>query len=303
MVRCVTVFILLAGLPAAAADARLEVSVDWSAVSDQLIDRCDLTGLENLLLQSIVDEGYAVAGEVGNRGIEVEMLEKGQLILVSARAAGNEEADTLAVPKRCDSTIQVELIRIVLELIAAVAPHVEEPPVSVVAPPEQPPLLPELPADLGVEVALGGVVPGSTSLLPWLRATLWGRAHERFLWGVALESAFATNDDPFVAEPALAAQARYRVLDTDLRVDIGIEAALVGHVFARDDLDTDGHVDARFAVPIAVAIPEWSLGAVILPTVRLRSVEHRRAGGDTVFRSSRWGVILGVFWTHDLGNI
>jgi hypothetical protein len=303
MVRSVAVLILLASLPAAAADARLEVSVDWSAVSDELIDRCELSGLENLLLQSIVDEGYAVANEVGNRGIEVEMLEKGRLILVSAHAVGNEEADTLPVPKRCDSTIQVELVRIVLELIAAVAPHLEERPISVVAPPEQPPLLPDLPADLGLEVALGGVVPGSTSLLPWLRATLWGRAHKRFFWGVALESAFTANSDPFVAEPALAAQARYRVLDNDLRIDVGVEIALVGHVFARDDLDTDGHVDARFAIAIALALPEWSLGAVILPTARLCTVEHRRAGGDTVFRSSRWGVIVGLFWTHDLGNI
>ncbi len=56
MVRCVAVLVLLSGTSAAAADARLEVSVDWSGVSDALIKRCDLSGLENLLLQTIVDE-------------------------------------------------------------------------------------------------------------------------------------------------------------------------------------------------------------------------------------------------------
>src|ERR1700704_1101492 len=69
----VTMFALT---PARASEpARIEVSLDWSRVSDAVIKRCKLSGLESLLFQGLVDANYALVRDVGPSGIRLSIAE------------------------------------------------------------------------------------------------------------------------------------------------------------------------------------------------------------------------------------
>ena len=51
----------------------LLAKVDWSGVGDDVIRRCKLQGLENLLLQALIENGLAVVDELTDDGLHMRI--------------------------------------------------------------------------------------------------------------------------------------------------------------------------------------------------------------------------------------
>ena len=306
--------LLLFAAVAATSDADAElrpVTVDWSAVSDTTVRRCGLGLMQSLLLQGMVESGFAVVDATGPTVIRVTLREQKLAIVVEARRDEVVATRKVMVPARCDSTIGVDL----QAAARATAREVEEQTrVVASAPAGQRPTSPFWadPVAKPVENLQEATTPRSGP-------REWSGPRGRVGVGAAMSSA----DSPFAAitgqlgvryggwwvaaaidaslrdslgviafEPALGPEISRTTRVGFADVSLGVALQVLSHVFWRDG-DRGGHVDARVSVPLRFEHATTGLGLAVVPSFRLRPVEHRM-GDELAYRVRHVGGLLAI---------
>lgn len=101
--------LLGAGATASVSAARPRVSLDWSAVSDKRVELCGLSGLQNMLLQALIEEQFAVVSDTDELGIALRLSEDETGIVVEGRHSGQIRRRRVPFPETCDSTFAIDL--------------------------------------------------------------------------------------------------------------------------------------------------------------------------------------------------
>lgn len=119
------------------------VSIDWSAIAEQTVARCNLTLLQSMLLQALIEAGFAVVDMPIERTIRLTLRDGRSGILIDAERAGAVAKRAVGLDRRCDSTIGVELQAAAIAAARDVESLTPLPPDVVPAPPpslgEEPP--------------------------------------------------------------------------------------------------------------------------------------------------------------------
>lgn len=280
-----------------AASEPVRVAVDWSAISDATIDRCNLTGLQSLLLQTLIEAGYAVVDITDSRAIRVTIGEEAARFGVVGSFENARATRSVRLPQRCDGTIGIDL-QSAVRAVADELRHVATP-----APPPAPApiVITQAPAPAPqprLTLSVGGGVSGSTTsslfAMPMVRASRWTR--ELYL-AVQLDVATRSQHDVIVVEPVLSLSGGRRLVHSGaFAIAVGASAGLLGHVFTTDG-DSGGHVDARFGVPVDVSYAMVTLTA--MPTMRLRPVTYR-TDDAIAYRADRFGLLVALAVSFDI---
>lgn len=300
-----------AGPPAGA--ALRPVMIDWSAVSDATVQRCGLGLLQSLLLQGMVESGFAVVDTAGPQVIKVTLRERKGAVLVEAQRDDVVARRRVAVPVRCDSTIGVDLQAAArgtaLEVEQVVKERQPPPPANSepVTPPPTSPLwaeptpsraeplraevvAPEIhergPARIRGRLGAGVALSHADSPFVAVTAQLGGRFGG---WSVAasFDGALRNSLGVTVFEPALGPEVSRIVRLGGMELGVGAAVQLLGHAFWRDD-DRGGHLDVRFSVPVRLEHAGTGIGLALVPNLRLRPVEHR-VGEDVAYSIGHFG--------------
>lgn len=256
------------------------VAVDWSQVPDAVIERCELAGLETVLLQELIEAGYAVVADSGARGISLEIRVRGAGFDIVTRRGAEVRSERVHIPEPCDSTIGFSLANAATAALASF---------EVIEPPAPPPPG----ADWAFQASAGGVFPGSTFALAAVRVGVVRRLPASLGAGLVFEGSVRSADGLVVSEPMLAVQLLWRAIeDGPLRVSAGLELGVIGHVFSREG-DSGGHVDGRFGVPITLALEAVPIALFIVPHTRLVPVLHR-SSGDITYEAEHLGLVASI---------
>ena len=285
--------LLLAALP--------PVSVDWSGVSDATIERCDLSGLESLVLQGMVDEGYAVVRSIPPDGIALVIRAEAGRFTVEGTRSDRHATRAVVIPSPCDSTIQVEILagmRAVSEELS-VEVKVEPPKQTSTSTIAQPPIAIAEPLPWRISGGVGAVLPSETGMFT-VRAGVRRRIAEVWFLGVLLEGSVRPSRGVVVFEPVLAAQGVWELWSSasGIAVLIGLEAGLLGHVFTREG-DTGGHADGRFGLLIEGRLPVLGATLLVLPYIRMIPV-RQEVFGVTAFEAGHFGAVFALSVSFDL---
>jgi hypothetical protein len=273
------------------------VSVDWSSVPDSVIARCDLSGLEAMVLQGMVDEGYAVVRAVPSDGIALVIRADDSAFTIEGTRAELSATRRISIPAACDSTIQVEIVagmRIVSDELSVELPRPA--PTATIAEVVTPPL--EL-APWRISGGVGAVLPSGTGMFA-VRAGVRRRIAEVWFIGLLLEGSVRPASGVTVFEPVLAAQGVLELWSSasGIAVLAGLEAGLLGHIFSREG-DSGGHVDGRFGVVLEGRLPILGATLLVLPYVRLIPV-RQEVGIETAFEAHHFGVVFALSVSFDL---
>jgi hypothetical protein len=276
-----------------------QVSVDWSSIPDAVIARCDLSGLEAMVLQGMVDEGYAVVRSVPPGGIALMIrADDDQFLIEGAR---NERTARLrvAIPRECDSTIQVEIVaamRTVSDDLSAELP-LPETRTATIAEPTPAPIAE--PLSWRLFGGVGAVLPSATGMFA-IRLGARYRIEEVWFAGLVLEGSVRPTSGVTVYEPVLAAQGVFELWSSTsgIALLIGLEAGLLAHLYSRDD-GSGGHADGRFGVLFEGRLPILGATLSVLPYVRLIPV-RQQVGSEDAFVAHHFGVVLALSVSFDL---
>jgi hypothetical protein len=282
--------LLLAALP--------PVSVDWSSVPDTVIERCDLFGLEAMVLQGMVDEGYAVVRSAGPGGIALVIRAGEDAFTVEGRRDDRSASRSIAIPSDCDSTIQVEILAGMREVSGELAADVLAPPpieTATVAPPAVE--LERLP--WRIFGGVGAVLPSSTGMFA-VRAGFRRRLADVWFLGLVLEGSVRPHSDVLVFEPVLAAQGVWELWSSasGIAVLLGLEAGVLAHLFTRDG-DGGGHADGRFGLVLEGRLPILGATLLVMPYLRLIPV-RQEVFGATAFEARHYGAVFALSVSFDL---
>lgn len=296
---------MLLGLLAAALP---QVSVDWSEVPDAVIARCGLAGLEAMVLQGMVDEGYAVVRSIPEDGIALVIRSDGDRFTVEGARAERRASREVPIPARCDSTIQVEILAALREVggelrlePAELRPAAPVETATAAAPPAiAAPVETEERPPWRIWGGFGAVLPSGTGMFA-LRAGVRRRIEDVWFLGLLLEGSVRPTSDVLVFEPVLAAQGVFEIWSSasGIAVLTGIEAGLLAHLFSRSGEGGGGHVDGRFGVFIEGRLPILGATLLILPYVRLRPV-RQQVGVETAFEARHFGAVFALSVSFDL---
>jgi hypothetical protein len=284
-----------ASLPAdvgSAEPAALNVSVDWSRISDDLVGRCKLKGLESLLLQGLVDGGFAVVRDAGSSGIRARLAETATSVVIEADLPPFSERRTIALLPRCDSSLQLDLVFQLVEIAKSLrrqvapdeasrwtpaSPVVQVNPVKAIVP------APSREWQLAVGPDLAGLVDLLLRLHVARRLVTLGDLSIRG----TLSLAIARPSGILIAEPGLATHLLWYVGDwSGLRIHIGAGGGLYAQWFW-DERGNGGYVDERLEVPLEIAWQRFSL--LIMPYARRVAAEHT-LGGKRIFATDFMGI-------------
>ena len=96
----------------------LDVSVDWSNVPDSVVAECKLLGLENVLLQYLLDRDYAVVRTISSRGVKATISADAHEFALRAVRGAIEGERRISRPQPCDATIELDLAHALVDLLA-----------------------------------------------------------------------------------------------------------------------------------------------------------------------------------------
>ncbi|MEZ0315028.1 MAG: hypothetical protein ACAI38_24930 [Myxococcota bacterium] len=295
----------------AAAPELRPAMVDWSGVSDATVRRCNLGLLQSLLLQGMVESGFAVVDAVGPRVIQVTLIERKGGIAVEARRDDVVARRRVPVPQRCDSTIGVELqaaaratateveeqTRFIAPVPASTAPTAplwaDSPRAPVETVQAEAPRASTTREWSGPRGRIGLGAGLSSAESPF--AVLTGQLGVRYGgWWVAacVDAALRDSLGVIVLEPALGPEVSRLTRVGFADMSIGLAVQLLGHAFWRDD-DRGGHLDVRVSAPLRVEHATSGFGIALVPTFRLRPVEHR-VGDDLAYRVRHVGGLVAI---------
>lgn len=280
-----------------------EVSVDWSAVPDEVIARCELDGFEAAMLQGMVDEGYAVVRRAPPDGVRLELTWIEGRFIVRGYRLDRTLARDVAIPNTCDATMQVELldrmVQVAAELSRSPPPPVRTATVTAPVPVPVPPPAPPHPR-WRISAGAGAVLPSGTAMLA-IRAGVRHRIETAWQVGLLVEGSVRSAESVLVFEPVLAAQAVYELVSTagGLGVLAGLEAGLLGHIYSREDTGTGGHADGRFGLVLEGRLPVLGATLLVLPYIRIRPV-RQQVGTKTAFAARHFGAVVALSLSFDL---
>jgi hypothetical protein len=285
---------------------RLSVALDWSGVSGQTVEKCLLTGLETLLLQALLEEGYAIVAPGTACELTLHISEKPGRLVVTATSQGLEEQRTIPLPRDCDSTIQLDVVRyarltlrtLSSRLSANSIPAASLPPAApggtTVASEPSAPAAATRGEPLGWWFLAGAGIAGVSlrSQLATVQVTArhpWGRG---FDLGGTLELSVGHPNDLWVAEPVLGARvSRPLYRGEGLALAAGAGAGLLVHAYSGPQGKHGGFTTGRLEVPIEIVMARAHLALTIMPYWRMTPVTHLR-GETTIFRADRAGASL-----------
>jgi hypothetical protein len=292
--------------PQSAARPKMPVAIDWSGVPDELIQRCRLAGLEDLLLQVLIQGGYAAVAEPGPDGFLLLLQPQPGGLVVAGRWHGEQVRLAVPISAVCESTIAVEILHAARQALSALAVKRE----AVLAPPRQ--VVPatttagvdSTPSELVAPPnawsgALGaGAVVGSSPILPALRGLAWRSWVHGTQIGAAVEVTAVRSRGMWVAE-AMAAARVARAAGPWLGVvaTCGLEAGLLGHLNYFDRNQRGAYLTARVGLPLELVHPASHLGIFVLPFFRLTPVQAR-VDSRTAYQAGYFGGEVGlIYWS------
>ncbi len=286
------------------------VMVDWSGVSESAVQRCNLALLQTLLLQGMVESGFAVVDTLGPRVIKVTLRERKGAFLVDAQRDDVVAKRRVPIPNRCDSTIAVDLQAAARATALEVEEQTPTPPPTSNAPvapfwADRPPPVVE---DVRVQAApvstsarawtgprgrvgLGASMSSSGSPFAALTAQIGARYGGWWL-AASLDAAVRDSLGVIVLEPALGPELSRLVSVGNVQLGIGLSAQLLSHRYWRDD-GGGGHFDARFSAPLRVEHATSGVGLALVPSVRMRPVEHR-IGDELAYKARLLGFLAAI---------
>jgi hypothetical protein len=278
-----------------AAVPRSDVGVDWSGVGDRVIAQCGLEGLQNVLLQRLVEENYAVVREPGPLDVRFLLHEDGTRFLLEARSGQEIERGSIAIPDPCDSTIVVPIAHEMLRLVGVVFDRAHP-----IAPKKKSWVTTstrtevERPPHLLFQGGAGFSIPGSSTVLFTARASVRHPLLSHILGGIAVDASIRDSLGVLVVEPVLGFEILHAIsLPAELRFTYGLEAGPLGHVFERDGA-LHGRLDGRIGVPLELSLPILGAGVALMPYLRFTPVEQRVLG-QLAYGADRIGILLVIF--------
>ncbi len=276
-----------------------QVSVDWSEVPDAVIARCDLSGLETMVLQGMVDEGYAVVREVPPDGIALTIRADDTRFEIEGRRGERRSQVVVPIPRPCDATIQIEILSRMHEVSDALGVETALPPAGTSTATEREPPVSAAPADWRISAGVGAVLPSATGMFA-IRAGVRRRIVDAWSAGLVLEGSVRPARGVTVFEPVVAAQAVLELWSSrsGIAVLAGVEAGLLAHLFSREGA-RGGHLDGRFGLILEGRLPVLGATLLVLPYLRLRPV-RQDVGPDTVFEAHHFGVVIALSMSIDL---
>lgn len=279
------------------------VAVDLSALSDRTIEQCKLRGFQGLLVQSLIEEHFAVVDTVDEDGINVAVQATPTSFELRASSKGAVLHDWLDIPKPCDSSIQLDLVQRITSMARTIdaktggAPRPRD--IELITPPTpapkgKTPEVPERPvySRAPVEIDFQGVYPGHTPFLVGgsLRLNLDFRA---FFLSIAPEVSLHHASDLWIYEPAMAIAISKAIgLSWPFAADIGLEVAPIAHVFSAPS-DSGVRFDGRVGLPLAITGGRGRVTVTVMPYARLHRFEHF-VDNLMTYTSERWGILLRV---------
>lgn len=308
----------LGGASAAAAESSPKtVALDWAGVPQELIDRCGLGGLENLLLAAIIDTGFAVVADSGSQQVTLELRGEPTGITVAAkplRCVGDSgdcvHRGRVPLGRQCDSTIAIEITRVAKEQLRATV--IPEPlPAEAIAPPAY--AAPRAPAAIADEVApsstvtytpraawhfaagLGVSIPSGEVFAPLLRFELARDLTEHLVLAGSLGTSVWHKLDLWIFEPTAGLQLKWRARLGAWELAAGAGADLLVHTYKYTGAEAGALLTGRAGVPLELTFPHLPLTLAVLPNVRFETIRHR-VFDDVAFASGRFGCDLALKW-------
>ncbi len=285
----------------------LRVAVDWSRVSPIVVRRCGFEGFGSLLLQYLLEAGYAVIEQSESpTDARIQISEEEQVFRVRVRLGGLTRQRSVSFGQKCGSSRQFELIRMAISELEALVAHLtranakriakETPDHTVeedVHTQGDPQRLAESPHRVwSFEVEATVLIPGSGFLLPRVGSGISILFGDFVALGLLLELTGMLYGQIEVFEPGVSARLMFLVELGRVMIRIGGEATGVVHI-ASGWGRTNNHLDARFGLPLELGWDGLGLGAVVAPHVRLFEVRHR-VDGRSAFFADIWGVSVGL---------
>jgi hypothetical protein len=283
------VSLALTALSAPAQAQPLSVAVDWSTVPDEAIAKCDLDGLQALLLQNLLERGYAVVAPPVPRDIDVVITWEPWRFVIEANVDGARITRSVSLSRACDSTIVVDLTRAVVSVLdearrrkAPAGGHVQESVPTHESSRKRTTLRPAVMATAAdPRTPLPGVRLGLSVPLP--AGTL----------ELGLETVAWRHENLWVLEPAITVGwMRSTSIGNSLTLSWGIELAGMAHTFAFEEEAWEWQADVRAGIPVRLDVGS-AVFITAMPYGRLFDLEHR-ASGETVYRSRRVGMAVFV---------
>lgn len=273
---------------------RTEVSVDWAEVSDTFLLRCHLDGLETLLLQGLVDEGFAVVRNAGPSGIRVRLREEPNALVLDARGFDQHDERRIHVPEKCESSLQLD---VVYHLVAAAKrvnearPSVQTQLVQPADAPEADPLDAPSFATPKWNIALGTELVASARVFAHFHVERKIVSAGRLSIAANVALAMTRVSAITITEPMLGFRALWDAQLTDaFAFRTGVGLVLSAHTFLGDNRD-GSRLDGRAELPMTLVWRPYGLGVQAAPYVRRTAVEHQ-VRGETVFATGHVGVAL-----------
>ncbi len=282
-----------------AAASILHVAVDWSAVPDAVIERCDLWGLEGFLAQRLVEEGYAVVSQDQTPDVVVAVTATETVLEIEAHDANATARRQVMLSDPCDHSLLLELGYGTLATLTTLADlgrqrrdAVGETYSSeVIAVKAAAPQHDAEEVSVGVRVAPFVVVTFQDPLHSWNGV---GATVEALLGPWRLGGGFAVSavhgGTIWGVEPVVTARAARQIVSGRFGVlESGVEIAAVAHVY---DPSNNAGVDLLMRLGIAGRwLPTDWLAVEIVPYSRLTRVRHR-VGTHTALLTQNWGMEL-----------
>jgi len=281
----------------------VEVAVRWSGISDATLERCGFNGLENYLLQGMIDAGYAVAAEVDERGIRLQLAEAEGGITVRGALGGHTQEVVVPLDPRCDATIQIALV----DAARAVADTLAAKKIPVVsAQPTVAPLLEPDPVDRGGKsrwmVGVGGIAASRRNQLIAARGAWRFDFTSALACGPFAELGVASTGPLLASEIGLGGQALWQVSQGGwMAVDAGVELAVLEHLFDRDDLGFGGHTEMRAGLVLEAIATASGVGGTAVLTWRSAGVQHW-IDERLVYDAGHWGFLFMFGWHSPRGE-
>lgn len=319
--RSVTAMLVFACALAVSSPARADnqprtVALDWAGVPQELIDRCGLGGLENLLLAAIIDSGYAVVADTGLQEMTLELRGESSGIAIAAKpmACGDTQGDCVkrgrvALGRQCDSTIAIEITRVAKEQLRA-AVITEPMPAAAIAPPAYaaprvPSALTDEPAPVTASrsprsgwrfgAALGVSIPGADVFAPLARFELAHDLTDRLVVAAGLGTSVWHQLDLWVFEPTAGGELKWRARLGAWELAAGLGADLLIHTYKFTGSSAGALVTGRASVPVELTFPHLPLTLVVLPNVRFEPIRHR-VFNEIAFSADRFGCDIALKW-------
>jgi hypothetical protein len=271
--------------------APIHVTVDWSGVPDKTVERCGLVGLQAMLLQTLLESGFAVVEQNESAQISLEIRERRQRLVLVARGRGILRRVSLGIPRKCDGTIQYPLQRATLSVLRQL--QADWPPAPAEDSDVRVQLVRQPSHDVKPLIRVGAtsssvaipfvMLGGGLGVFLTRRASIW----------VVGEVALRKASNLTLMEPALDVSIRSELGYTGpIGWRFGIGLAILGHAYFTSGKGS-GHVDVQARAPLTLVWQEVGIFLELATRMRTRPIAYT-VDGEQTYDSSRLGVAVSL---------